>query len=260
MGRVLVMGKALLEGTGFLTLTWSDNVLPADGHEAKRLLDAFGKRYKRAFPGGWFIWKEEIKRRKMGACRGLLVPHYHLIVGGHGLSQSGFWGWAIVNWMAVNDNENPDAWLHGVKFRETYGGYRGVSSYLAKYMGKRVEREIAEEYGWHGRCWGIVGRENMPWAVENESEIDQKQAVQLKRLSRAWLKSKGARGYAKKLASQPPEYGYELWGFPDSEASRLVKHACRLAYGGPGLVLVERYSIGDDWEVRLEDVVERWVE
>jgi len=265
VGRILSVTESLLMvGTGFLTLTFSDWAMPPDAVVAKRVLDTFLKRFRRAFPAGWIVWKQEIARRKSGDLRGMLFPHYHALVGGHGLSETAFLKWSIRNWLEVVGDDQEQSRRHGVKYRATFGGYRGVTRYLTKYLGKRVEREVAEEYGWMGRCWGIIGRENFPADGTRAAEIGLREMVYLRRLARGWLKSRGwsGRRYARRIARQPQNNGYELWGLPAAEGARMVQHAWELSRGQVSLVAqrVERWSIIDDGEIELQDVQVQYIE
>ena len=262
VGKVLSLPEGVLVGgVCFVSLTFSDDVLPASGVEVKRRLRALSARFGRAFPDGWLIWKQEIERRKSGPNLGGLVPHFHMVVGGTGLDESDLWLWFVEHWLQVNDCENPDA-VNGVDCVETYGGKDGVVWYLTKYMGKRVEREIAEEYGWAGRMWGIWGRRNLPLGSPIEVEFDYWVMVEYRRLVRSWLRSRGMSGvrYAKHIARQRSHYGYQLWGMPERVVLRLVSHAVELAYGVSSVrcrQVVERWSILEDWRIELQEVLER---
>jgi hypothetical protein len=70
---------------------------------------------------------------------------------------------------------------------EKLRSWRGVASYVAKYMSKAVQG------GWEnvGRYWGIVGRAQMPWSPVGEEFIDYRTAILIRRTARRYLRSKG---------------------------------------------------------------------
>ena len=59
----------------FVTLTYPDQ-FPDDPLKIRRDLDCFGKRFRRKWPGGSFIWRLEYKTRKSGERQGEIAPHF----------------------------------------------------------------------------------------------------------------------------------------------------------------------------------------
>src|ERR1017187_1456378 len=72
---------------------------------------------------------------------------------------------------------------------ETVKSVRGVFAYAAKYLAK-VEDDPATEYESIGRCWGIMGREHLPWATIVEMSLSYEHGLRLKRAAVRYLKSK----------------------------------------------------------------------
>src|ERR1039457_999806 len=84
---------------------------------------------------------------------------------------------------------------------ETVKSTRGVFYYASKYMAK-VEDDPATEYESIGRCWGIMGREHLPWATIVELSLSYEQGIRLKRVAVRYLKSK--RDKKKRCRSRAP--------------------------------------------------------
>jgi hypothetical protein len=132
----------------FVTLTYPGEYTQ-DSHQWKRDLDRFAKRFVRAFPGAFFVWRLEFQRR--GA------PHYHLMV--YGADYTQLLQWVGSNWYEVvrsGDERHLRAGTRVEKLRNIGGAYR----YAAKYLGK-VDQVAYEGVG---RWWGVVCRDNMEQA------------------------------------------------------------------------------------------------
>ena len=84
---------------------------------------------------------------------------------------------------------------------ETVKSSRGVFYYASKYMAK-VEDDPAREYESIGRCWGIMGREHLPWATIVEMSLSYEQGIRLKRAAVRYLKSR--RDKKKRYHSRAP--------------------------------------------------------
>ncbi len=74
-------------------------------------------------------------------------------------------------------------------------------AYASKYLAK-VEDDPAPEYESIGRCWGIIGRTNLPWAELVKLELSAEQGVRLRRATVRYLKA--GRKKKKKHKSRAP--------------------------------------------------------
>lgn len=106
----------------FLTLTYPGEY--PSPIEAKRDLDVFLKRVRRRFPGASGVWRLEFQKR--GA------PHFHIILFG-----CQFWHKSSVQrvWGQVIGYDQPFTRIERLR------SWRGVLSYVAKYVGKDGEGE-----------------------------------------------------------------------------------------------------------------------
>lgn len=167
----------------FATLTYPDEFSRDEG-VWKRHLDSFGKRFRRLFPGGSFIWRIEFKDRKSGVAAGEIAPHFHLLVWGTGLYE--FRQFAGVAWGGVVQSGD-ERHLRAGTSSERVRTWNGVMSYVSKYVAKE------EDYppGWTGRAWGVVGRENLPLVPVVRFLLDPEHAVRMVRLGRKLLRLTG---------------------------------------------------------------------
>ena len=108
--------------------------------------------------------------------------------------------WFAVNWYEVVGSGEPRHLAAGTGV-ETVKSTRGVFYYASKYMAK-VEDDPATEYESIGRCWGIMGREYLPWATIVEMSLSHEQGIRLKRVAVRYLKSK--RDKKKRCRSRAP--------------------------------------------------------
>jgi hypothetical protein len=135
-----------------LQFPYSDDVFKAH-------LDAFGKRFLRAFPGAGFFWKLEFQKR--GA------PHFHILafrVASDYQALLGFRSWLAESWFQVvgsGDLKHLQAGTSAELLRSQFAMMRYCGGYVSKDDQTLVGRTV-------GRYWGIVGRGNIPFgpAVE----------------------------------------------------------------------------------------------
>ena len=160
----------------FVTLTYPD-VYPKDEKKWKRDIDVLGKRLRRAFPKGAFIWRMEIVPRRSGENAGSLAPHFHLLV--WGVPYISLREWLPLNWYQVADLGDPKHLVAGTSV-EYVRSWSGVMHYCGKYIAK----EVSEAAGSVGRWWGIVGREFIPWSAVVEISLSVIQAVRAVRVGR----------------------------------------------------------------------------
>lgn len=96
--------------------------------------------------------------------------------------------WFAVNWYEVVGSGESRHLAAGTGV-EAVKSVRGVYYYASKYMAK-VEDDPASEYESIGRCWGIMGREHLPWATIVEMPLSYEQGIRLKRAAVRYLKSR----------------------------------------------------------------------
>lgn len=126
----------------FVTLTYPRRF--PDCHVVKKHRRAFEMRFVRKFPGGGFIWKQELQKR--GA------PHFHVIAWVPSGSCGDFRSFCLNSWVDIVDDpfQRDHHRRFGVDVTEMQSR-RGVMSYTSKYCAKETD-------GFYpGRCWGICG-------------------------------------------------------------------------------------------------------
>jgi hypothetical protein len=124
----------------FITLTYPEE-WPADAREWKRHLEAFRSRWERKYGRCASIWKMEFQRR--GA------PHFHLAVFVGELVRR---SWVARAWYEIVGSGDIKHLLRGAHVRRVRT-WRGMKSYVSKYMGK--EQEAGLRPAQIGRCWGV---------------------------------------------------------------------------------------------------------
>ncbi len=167
----------------FVTMTYPD-IFPDDLARWKRDIDVFGKRMARMYPQAGFLWRVEFKERKSGVSAGKMAPHFHLLVFGVGYRD--LLGWVPMAWWSVVGSGDSDHLKVGTRVERIYS-WGGIMRYVGKYIAK------TDGYpdGWRGRAWGVIGRANLPWAVEVVIGLTQEESIKLVRLGRKMI---GARG------------------------------------------------------------------
>jgi len=168
----------------FVTLTYPSE-FPLDSSVYKSHLDTFFKRLRRVFPGASAVWKLEPQRR--GA------PHYHLFLWG---VDDRIFDFVPSAWydIAGNGDEYHLLWHRGelppspdgtinVHCVQQVRNFRGVFSYAAKYMSKKVDN-FSEYWESVGRWWGVMGRKFLPVGLPVRFAITYKMALDLIRLQR----------------------------------------------------------------------------
>jgi len=168
----------------FVTLTYPDD-FPDNPREIKRHLDAFGKRFRRKFPAGAFIWKLEYKARKSGQNTGKIAPHFHLLAWGG--TYKDMLGWVSGSWAGVVKSEDEKHLKAGTNV-EKLRSWRGVMAYASKYIAKVNVEELPEGVG---RFWGVVGRDNLPLSGVLVVTLTALQAIKATRLGRKYLSISG---------------------------------------------------------------------
>lgn len=95
--------------------------------------------------------------------------------------------WFAVNWYEVVGSGEPRHLAAGTRV-EAVRSVRGVMAYASKYLAK-VEDDPAPEYESIGRCWGIMGREHLPWAEIVKMDLSPEQGIRLRRAAVRYLKA-----------------------------------------------------------------------
>ncbi len=167
----------------FVTLTYPD-IFPEDRSKWKRDIDVFGKRLARKGAKAGFLWRIEFKRRKSGASVGMLAPHFHLLV--YGVSYRDLLAWVPDDWWRVVGSRSDNHLKAGTRVERIYS-WGGVMRYVGKYIAKEDDYPT----DWQGRAWGVVGRANLPWAVEVIINLTEDQSIKLVRLGRKMIGAKG---------------------------------------------------------------------
>jgi len=209
MMRLLSTIRLVDTVTMFVTLTCPDDF---PDHETQlAYFEAFRRRLERLLPGAGAIWRVEYKRRKSGVNRDQVAPHWHLIlvVPKH-LVRDDLWQDIATDWHEIAGNGDPDHALHGCDIKPMQSR-RKTYYYLSKYAGKTDD----DGHGIQGRRWGVIGC--LDTSPGTAIPLTLPEAVQLKRLVRRWLKSRGATDYAKRLAKMRPEWRLWVFGWGDKE-------------------------------------------
>ena len=188
--------QALVDGVTWLTVTYHDT-WPADPHEQWLQFKAL----MRKLCVEWALWRREPQER--GA------PHWHALVAGFHAQEA-----VKQAWLGVTG----DSSITQVRAQELTS-VRAITRYLAKYVAK-VEQApsapagpagvpclISVSYSDEvddvdlgcGRCWGIIGRANVPWSEASVGVIPSGRWVwQLRRCAgRLWkgLRRQGRQGF-----------------------------------------------------------------
>ncbi len=167
-------GKAIFAG-----LTYPE-AFPTSAEIFKGHLDAFGKRFTRAFPHAAFHWKLEFQKRD--------APHFHPIfwnLSTEGCDVRKFRTWLARTWFEVVGSNDPKHLAAGTSadvIRSQFG--------IMRYVGPYVSDSDQSRPGWKvGRYWGVVGRANIPYAVAPEVEISPRASLQVWRLARRYQRA-----------------------------------------------------------------------
>lgn len=159
----------------FLTVTYPEE-WPSGWEDWKRHLHRFKIYMVRRYPGAWGVWKMEFQKR--GA------PHFHLMLWGlpeikgtehvregklcwrvlPGLSRPEdltVFNWLNETWYRIVGSEDEKHLAAGINL-EPVQSWRGVTSYVSKYLGKTGGGEfVPVEHT--GRFWGVI--QGQKWVV-----------------------------------------------------------------------------------------------
>lgn len=155
----------------FVTLTYHEH-LPFPS-EVKDDLDAFGKWVRRHFAGVSLVWKLEPQP-------GRGWPHFHCIITGVDFIPVQKLASA---WHGITGEGSPQHSESGVDLIPMVNEDGKLQGYLAGYMEEEYDRWPEIECGpenaeaarrWReytGRWWGVIGRDNFPWAEWEEAAV-----------------------------------------------------------------------------------------
>ena len=163
----------------FLTLTYPGEY-SHDSAVWKRDLDTFFKRVRRMFPGAAAVWKMEPQKR--GA------PHFHLLV--WGVNRWYLDAWSRAAWYDVVGSKDNKHFVHGTKVEEIRT-WRGVKSYVSKYLGKMPDVTEIEGWEYPGRWWGVFAADNLPWGECIKVGLPLAESKLIIRTMRKYAKIKG---------------------------------------------------------------------
>ena len=165
----------------FATLTYHDKY--PSPRESKDHLDIFQKRFHRKFPKAGVFWKLEPQER--GA------PHFHFSIWGVDLSD--LRAFIPACWSSIVDPDDGLLYLwHLGKLgngnrhcvQQAYS-FRGVLSYMGKYLGKAFKIADWEDTG---RFWGVWYPENIPFGESKKRYISLATAIVIMRYQRRFSK------------------------------------------------------------------------
>lgn len=163
----------------FVTMTYPD-MFPDQLEKWKRDVDVFGKRLARKYERAGFVWRIEFKERQSGGNKGRVAPHFHLLV--YGVGYRDLLAWVPGAWWGVVASGNDTHLRVGTRVERIHS-WGGVMRYVGKYIAK--EDDYPDD--WKGRAWGVVGRSNLPWAVEVIIGLTQDESIRLVRLGRKMI-------------------------------------------------------------------------
>jgi len=216
----------------FGTTTYPD-IFPEDAAKFKRDLQTLIERLKRRFPLIGLLWRLEFKRRKSGVNKGKIAPHFHWLLWNVPTkfdfkAETGKWAkvsqakdgtwietvkfyqgdkiatvvnavkghdrfteWLSRNWYDVAGTGDLRHFNAGTNVK-VLTSKREVFFYVSKYMGKVDDDEGC---ACPGRFWGVVNPKNIPTGERKRIYCTGKQATQLMRLMRRYIRAVTRRKY-----------------------------------------------------------------
>lgn len=216
-----------LDGALFMTLTYP-NHFPRHPKVWKIHLANFRKRLERQYPDVGGIWRLELKTRKSGSNKGLVAPHFHLIVRGVKGSLARTRRWVACAWYEVVKSGDAKHAQAGTNI-EACTNRNHAAWYVAKYVAK-VDQELhidaqTGESLWTGRMWGSFGHLYCEEYIRGQ--ISYSRFKFFRSVLAGWVERDGNPGYADSLRGS--EYGFTLYGYgPEGEKwpqlVKLLKH------------------------------------
>ncbi len=228
------LAKVCLDGLLplFGTTTYPD-IFPDEAEKFKRDIRALIERLKRRFLMVGLLWRLEFKKRKSGVNAGKVAPHFHWLLWNVPLkfdfkSETGKWAkiskgrdgkwretvnfydgdkiatvvnplsgqdrfteWLSRNWYDIVGTGDLRHYNAGTNVK-VLSSKREVFFYVSKYMGKAEDEPGCD---CPGRFWGVVNPKNIPMGKRRLIPCTGKQAEQLMRLMRRYIRSVTKRKY-----------------------------------------------------------------
>lgn len=196
----------------FVTLTYAGK-FDRSPEQVKRDLAALRKAMTRRWPQHGAIWRLELKTRKSGESEGVLVPHFHILI----FNVEARWlpllrQWIRHSWTRIVTGSDAGKLLRTQA--EVVTSRRHAASYVSKYAAKDEDDVIdtASQLENWGRRWGTWGALDLSPSVVVQVPVNQ--LVEVKRLLRAWLKSRGS-NYHYRLRRGSKYHGCSCFGLGD---------------------------------------------
>lgn len=186
----------------FVTLTFPDEFFEHRLNTVyiKQVLRRFELRFRRAYPNGSYIWREEYQDRKSGRYVGEMFPHFHLLV--YGVDHVELRKFVTVAWWEACGKLSQAHLMAGTQVSRVENK-RHLMGYVSKYIAKVEDKSILT-----GRVWGICNVENIPFVKGILIQLSEKEAVQLVRYFRRYARIRG-RDYKSLTVFTNPDYWYE---------------------------------------------------
>ena len=220
-----------LQRTAMITLTYPDTwekVVPT-GHDAKRHLQAFKKRYERAFKVPFYgLWKVEYQAR--GAV------HFHILCSPP--NNPAFIRWLAKTWMeVVNHPDSEERARHlisgtHISYDDKYAGFdiRSIIVYFSKHAaphGGSKEYQNQPPLLWReeksiGRFWGYFGLKPTIWKIP----LSFQEAVTVSRTLRR-MAARGRPGQPKPMRKKVV-YGHIHTGYKTERTGLLRRRAVKV--------------------------------
>jgi hypothetical protein len=177
----------------------------------KSHMAALRKRILYFLPGARVIWRMEIKQRLSGESIGEPVPHFHLLIFGlpYGM-ESELTKLLGDMWNEIANNQTQD-FAYLISEVKQIRSRKHAVYYASKYAAK-IDDGLDEQFGRH---WGVFGQ----WddSMSLSASMTMREMIQLKRLVRSWLKSRGKRSIARLFAGIRQDFGIAIFGLGDND-------------------------------------------
>lgn len=207
---------------------------------AKSALAALRKRIARRFPDAGGIWRLEPKKRLTGASRGLVVPHFHVMIFNLNWTDKdqSFRDWIAQSWNEIIDPTDTDHRKAGTRVDDILSR-RHAMAYASKYTAKTGDEYSDKNQRW-GRRWGVFG--NIDRTPVMVFECPAEKLIQMRRDIRKFLNArnkaawkfawenhkkvalvpiKPARNrYARQLSRKTPDDGFSILGLGDLSSDK----------------------------------------
>jgi hypothetical protein len=115
--------------------------------------------------------------------------------------------WVAITWEACVGSDDPRHLQAGTRV-EAIRSRAGVMHYASKYIAK-VDEEATDRES-IGRCWGVMGRQNIPWCENVEFELSEDQRRRLLRISRRYVAAQ-MRQRGKRFKLRPSVRGWSFF-------------------------------------------------